>query len=170
MKSTALAGTEYEIRYLSRQHLSEHRKQIADYTQEQVDEVKEGGPEAAVFKVTKDYDIVESLSELMVFDTPAEACGQTHPSAHPANAVFQAVVKHGVNQYYSLGLRVGFSDAEIEILCHNKPAYSDKLLAIIERKIHVTGEKAAEEAFLVACRKIPSPIYHAVMEELESQQ
>ena len=57
-------GTDYEMAYLSRKHLSEHKHQPAVYSQEEVNKAKNEGPSAFV---THDIDLSEQLSDLLVF-------------------------------------------------------------------------------------------------------
>ena len=57
-------GTDYEMAYLSRKHLTEHRDQPAVYSQEKVDKAMSEGPSAFV---THDIELSEKLSDLQVF-------------------------------------------------------------------------------------------------------
>lgn len=59
-----------------------------------------------------------------------------------------------------------FTDSEITALSYNKTP-ADSLLAILRRKAVKTGEKDSEEVFLEACKRLDSPIYGIVKEELD---
>lgn len=76
-----------------------------------------------------------------------------------------AIVKHGQAQWFGYGIRLGFSKAEIDSICFDKPLMTDKLLAIILRKEDSDG-KDGREILLEACRHVAHPFYGAVMDEL----
>ena len=57
-------GTEYEMAYLSRKHLTEHKDRPAVYSQEEVDKATSKGPFAFV---TYNIELSEQLSDLLVF-------------------------------------------------------------------------------------------------------
>ena len=75
------------------------------------------------------------------------------------------VLEHGSDRWYPIGRTIGSTDAEIRAITHDKPNYTDKLLAIIEgkRRGGLDNEKLRER-LLKACDKIS--ILGAVMDGL----
>jgi hypothetical protein len=80
------------------------------------------------------------------------------------NRVFQAVVKYGVAQWFSIGLAMGMTSPEVDACTFNKPSLGSKLEAIIELKVRCCGVKETEECLLSACKKIPDPIIGSILE------
>ena len=150
-------GTEYKMAYLSRKHLTEHKDQPAAYSEEAVEKAKQKGPSA--FVVHK-YKHGERLSDLLVFPP-----GEQHHSTEPA--IVHAVLTHGCAQWYELGLKLGFTDAEITEHCHNKAEGSGKLSVLLQRKANEVSPDILEDLILNACKTIPSPIYGRVKDELD---
>ena len=150
-------GTEYKVAYLSRKHLTEHKDQPDAYSEEAVEKAKPKGPSAFV---AYDYKHAETLSDLLVFP-PEEQCPATQP------AIFRAVLSHGCSQWYELGLELGFTRAKIVEYCHNVPECSGKLLVLLERKANEVSPEILEDLILNACKRIPSPIYGIVKDELD---
>ena len=77
--------------------------------------------------------------------------------------MFRAVLKYGVAQWYSIGLAIGITDAQIEACTFDKPSSGSKLQAIIEFKLHECGVKETERCLLSACEGIPQPIIGSVL-------
>jgi hypothetical protein len=77
--------------------------------------------------------------------------------------VLQAVLKYGVDQWFSIGLVVGLTGPQIHDLTDDKPSPHSKLEAIIELLERERGVKEAEKALLVACERIPHPIIGPVL-------
>ena len=157
--------TEYQTEYLSRKHLEEHKelKQVATYSQKEIDEAKakEEGAHAAVKQVVGDELIVESLGDLLV----VKPISQSAPVS--SSAVFNAVIGCGSCQWYSFGLKLDFNHDQIEALCHDKVTPADKLSAIIQVKTKQVGYvKKTDDLLLEACRHLPDPIDGAVKEKL----
>ena len=75
----------------------------------------------------------------------------------------EAVLKYGVTQWFSIGLVIGFSGAQIDTCTFDKPSHSSKLQAIIELKVRECGVKETEECLLTACERIPQPIIGSVL-------
>lgn len=151
-------GTEYELGYLSRKHLTEHKAEVAMYSEKAINEVLQKGSTAAVRYVTDDYELVESLAELMVV-LPRP------PQAEHHSRVIQVVLEHGSAHWYEIGVALGFNDSEIEGLSYNKPTPSGKLLAILNQATARDGEDKVKEVLLNACKKVK--IYGAVTDELK---
>ena len=82
-----------------------------------------------------------------------------------------AVVSHGINQWYGLGLALGLEHALIQSIADNKPSHADKLRALIEKKRQQVGSEKLTEELLNACQNIPHPIRGVVEQTLkESSQ
>ena len=81
--------------------------------------------------------------------------------------VFQAVLKHGGGQWFSIGLAMGFTGLEVEVCTSNKPSSGSKLQAVIEWKVRECGVKETEKCVLTACEGIPQPIIGSVLEYIE---
>ena len=150
-------GTEYKMAYLSRKHLTEHRDQPAAYSEEAVEKAKPNGPSAFV---AYDYEHAETLSDLLVL--PARE--QRH-TTEPA--IVRAVMAHGCAQWYELGLKLGFTDAQITEYTYNKAEGSGKLSVLLQRKANEVSPDILEELILKACKTIPSPIYGGVKDEFD---
>ena len=144
-------GTDYQMAYISRKHLTEHMNELAVYSAEEVERAKNKG---ASF-VTYDIELAEQLRDLLVFPP-----GEQRPPMKPA--IVRAVLAHGCSQWYALGLELGFSDAEISEHCHNKPEDSNKLLVLLEKKSNEVSLEILEDLILNACSRIPRPIYGIV--------
>ena len=150
-------GTEYQMAYLSRKHLTEHKDKLAVYSEEEVEKAKCKGPSAFV---THDIEMSEQLTDLLVFP-PREQYPTTK------SAVVRAVLAHGCAQWYALGLELGFTDADISDHCHNKADDSNKLLVLLEKKSNEVSLEILEDLILKACRRIPRPIYGRVRDDLD---
>ena len=84
-----------------------------------------------------------------------------------SNKVFQAVLEHGVGQWFSFGLEMGFTGSQIETCTSDKPLHGSKLQAIIELKVRECGVRETEKCLLTACERIPQPIIGSVVEYIE---
>lgn len=81
--------------------------------------------------------------------------------------VKEAVVKHGSNQWYTIGLKLGLNHNEMSAITYDKPNPARKLLSIINtKKAEVTATIMAENLLRV-CSQILTPINKIVQEELE---
>ena len=83
--------------------------------------------------------------------------------------VFKAVLKYGSTQWYSIGLKMGFTDPQIKACTHDMPSLSSKLEAIIEMKVRECGAQATGECVLSACERIPQPIIGSVLDEMSER-
>ena len=93
--------------------------------------------------------------------------GEETVLAKPLNKVTQTVIQLGQNQWYSFGVLMGFSEAEISAICFDKATTADKLLAIIRYKTEKIGELETDNTLLEVCKRLPSPIYGNVTQQLE---
>ena len=84
-----------------------------------------------------------------------------------SSKVFQAVLEHGVGQWFSFGLEMGFTGSQIETCTSDKPLHGSKLQAIIELKVRECGVRETEKCLLTACERIPQPIVGSVLEYIE---
>ncbi|XP_062508328.1 uncharacterized protein LOC134184604 [Corticium candelabrum] len=179
-------GTEYQTEYLSRKHLKEHKelKQVATYSQKEIDEAKakQEGAHAAVKQVVGDELMVESLGDLLVVSSRA-ATGQCNVTlnadmkinvlrelgveASHLGLTFQqgnmpdfksirdAVVKHCSSQWYEIGLTVlGLNSDEIRRQTFDIPYSTGKLLALIEARRTKDGGSKTAEDLLRMCYNI----------------
>jgi hypothetical protein len=80
------------------------------------------------------------------------------------------VLKYGQCQWFSFGKLLGFSMDETEGLCYNKPTPAEKLGAIISEKQKQIGLHETRELLLAACKRVPSPIYGIVKDNLNTQR
>ena len=83
--------------------------------------------------------------------------------------VFQAVLKHGVGQWFSIGLEMEFTGSQIEAYTSNKPTHGSKLQALIELKLRECSVRETEKCLLTACEKIPQPIIGSVLQYIERE-
>ena len=81
--------------------------------------------------------------------------------------VFQAVLKHGGGQWFSIGLAMGFTGSEVEVCTSDKPSSGSKLQAAIEWKVRECGVKETKKCVLTACEGIPQLIIGSVLEYIE---
>ena len=150
-------GTDYEITYLSRKHLTEHKDQPVAYLEEAVENAKKISPLAYV---AHDTNLADTLTDLLVFP-PGEQRSATKP------AIVRAVLAHGCSQWYELGLELGFTRAEILEYSHNIAEGSGKLLVLLERKAHEVSPESLDSVILSACSRLATPIHGIVKDELD---
>ena len=81
--------------------------------------------------------------------------------------MFQAVLKYGVEQWYSIGLEMGFTGPQIKACTFDIPSHDSKLQAIIQQKVCECGVNETEKCVLAACEGIPQPIIGSVLEDIE---
>ena len=82
-------------------------------------------------------------------------------------AVKDAVVKHGSNKWYEIGLKLGLNENEIRNSTYNIPTEDGRLLAVIEAKKTKVGKNITAKDLLRACHQIPTPIDKQVEGELK---
>ena len=87
---------------------------------------------------------------------------------HDAEAIIDAVLKHGASRWYAIGLKLGYSDDEVKTMTCHTSDFADKLLAIVQAKSKSVGERKLLEDLLLACKNISNPIIGAVGHELRA--
>ena len=147
-------GTQLERYYLSPTHMRETKEYPAGFKEDDVKSAAAKGPCTKVVSRCQGDVITENVCDLFASASISE------PSH--SNPVVRAVLGCGRDQWFSLGVELGFSEVEINSVCHDKPSHADKLLAIILQKVKQEGEETAVALLLEACKSIPSPIYGAV--------
>ena len=85
------------------------------------------------------------------------------------NAVVKAVVDNGQDQFYSFGIELGMTQAQINATVGGKPSNADKLRSIIDRSKAVVGEEKLVDDLLNACGRLPNPIKGVVEDHLRLQ-
>ena len=81
--------------------------------------------------------------------------------------VRRAVVKHGCNQWYEIGMELELNHNEIIDKTHVIPTSTGKLLAVIEAKRVKDGKEKTAEDLLRACYCMSTPIGKQVEDELK---
>jgi hypothetical protein len=87
----------------------------------------------------------------------------------PDNNVFRAILKYGVDQWYSIGLEMGFTGPQIKGCTFDIPSSESKLQAIIQKKICDCGVRETENCLLAACENIPHPVIGAVLQAIKKE-
>lgn len=77
-----------------------------------------------------------------------------------------AVKECGSARWKVLGLAMGFTDNQVEVLTQNTIDFSDKVQLIVDAKRREVGELQAKESLLKACSAIEPPIIEPVREKL----
>ena len=80
--------------------------------------------------------------------------------------LIKAVVEHGSDRWYEIGRKLDMSASGINCLAGDKPSYSSKLRAIIDRKRQQLGDKELGTKLLEACFKVDVVVGKAVQQEL----
>ena len=142
-------GTDYEMGYLSRKHLTEHKEPIAIcmYTEKTIHQIIQEGSSTVVQGITDEYELVESFRDLMV----------VLPLLQPRRLrrVIQAILRHVSSEtWYELGIALGFSSRQLDSECCNKPSPGGKLLATVHLIITRDGANKAVKVLLTACEKV----------------
>ena len=85
--------------------------------------------------------------------------------------VVEAVIREGQSQWYSFGVAMGFSDAQVKGLCFDKRTAADNLLVIIRSTTDKNSEKKTDNIneLLEACKLLPLPIYGTVKDQLDKR-
>ena len=91
----------------------------------------------------------------------------TGEDASEVDSLVAAVVAHGIDQWYGLGLALGLEHALIKSVADTKPSHADKLRALVEEKRQQVGSEKLREELLKACQNIPRPIRGVVEQTLE---
>ena len=80
--------------------------------------------------------------------------------------VLSAVLKHGLDQMYSIGRKLGLTASQMTAITRPIPTNEERLRALFETKAKSIGRKKAGEQLLEACGTIPYSILRKVMDEL----
>jgi hypothetical protein len=96
----------------------------------------------------------------------AKSCSQQSVGNCDAETLFQAVVSCGCEQWYSLGIALGYSSCEMDVMTSGVLDHAGKIKVVFNRTVDHIGEKAAVERVLEACRCIPHPIIDDVVDSL----
>ena len=88
---------------------------------------------------------------------------------HDPQLVLSAVLKHGPEYWYLIGLKLGFTASQVKAITFAIPRDEDKLTALFETKANAIGQDEGAEQLLDACGTIPNPILGVVMEELTGE-
>ena len=87
-----------------------------------------------------------------------------------ADLVRRSVQSHGSDQWYDIGLEMGFTDSYLRTITDSIPTYPGKVRAIFEAKAKEIGRENAAISLLQVCKTIPNPIDGIVEEELKKSQ
>ena len=87
---------------------------------------------------------------------------------HDPQLVLSAVLKHGPECWYPIGLKLGFTAGQVKAITYI-PRDEDKLPALFETKANALGRDEAAGQLLDACGTISSPILGVVMDELTGE-
>ena len=80
--------------------------------------------------------------------------------------VIKAVVKHGSDKWYQIGLALGLTNATVTSTTHTIPSCPGKLHAIIEMRRQHVGNDRVRNALVNICFDLDTPIAVAVRDEL----
>ena len=85
------------------------------------------------------------------------------------NSLIKAVVDNGQDQFYSFGIKLKLTDAQIRSTTDDKPSKADKLRAIIDRRRAEVGNEKLFKELLTACGEVYHPIKGVVEDQLKQQ-
>ena len=77
-------------------------------------------------------------------------------------ALTWSVMKHGADQWYSLGIELGYRHAQVIAFTKDMKRDELKLRALINQKRAELGREKLTDCLLSACKDIPYPIYETV--------
>ena len=83
--------------------------------------------------------------------------------------VLSAVLKHGPECWFPIGLKLGFTAGQVKAITFAIPRDEDKLTALFETKANALVRDEAAEQLLDACGTILNPILGVVMDELTGE-
>lgn len=81
--------------------------------------------------------------------------------------MIKLVLKHGCSDHLSVGLKLGFSNAEIIATTAQQLTAKAKLQALIQEEVMRSGKPTTAKKLLEVSQIVPTPFYGAIMEELE---
>ena len=82
-------------------------------------------------------------------------------------AVLEAVVKCAPHEWYSIGLKIGFTDGQITDMTDGLRTSAAKIEKVVNVKAADIGEQEATELLLEACERISNPVIGAVRMKLQ---
>jgi hypothetical protein len=151
-------GTQLERYYLSPVHMKEAHIYPAGFKEFDVQLAAAEGHNSKVTSSFRGDIIIEDVCNLFA---SVSVFGPSH-----YDSVIAAVLKHGRDQWFSIGVKLDYSIAEVNSICHDKPTNADKLLSIILQKSEDVGKKTTLDLLMKACKSIPSPIYGSVRDQI----
>ena len=83
------------------------------------------------------------------------------------DCVIKAVVKVAAAQWRSIGLEMDYSNGQLNSLTEGAPNHSSKLEMIVRQKAAAIGKAPAAQLLLEVCKRLPWPVYGAVMDDLK---
>ena len=93
-------------------------------------------------------------------------CASGHPLTD-AESVITAIIRVGSDQWYGIGLKLGFNHAQINDTVYSIPTNPDKLRSLIETRRMQVHDQIVLRELLNACVNIHTPIFGGVEEELK---
>ena len=81
-------------------------------------------------------------------------------------AVTHSVMKHGANQWYDLGIELGYEHAQVIASTKDMKRDESKVHALINQKRAEVGWQRLTDLLLNACKAILYPIYEAVAHDV----
>ena len=84
--------------------------------------------------------------------------------------VIKAVMKVAPDQWYSIGLGLGYSDGQLNECTKEMANGYEKLRKIILQYAATTGRVRAAQQVLLVCEKLPKPVHGGVLEQLGLQE
>ena len=81
-------------------------------------------------------------------------------------ALTRSVMKHGADQWYDIGIELGYKDPQVISSTKDMRRDESKLHALINQKHAELGGERLTDRLLNACKNIPYPIYEAVWNDI----
>jgi hypothetical protein len=81
-------------------------------------------------------------------------------------ALKRSVMTHGADQWYSLGIQLGYNCFQLVATTQMVSMPEEKLHIVMSRKHAEVGTKKVTDLLLKACKFIPYPIYEAVVSDV----
>ena len=80
-------------------------------------------------------------------------------------ALTRSVMKHGADQWYDLGIELGYEHAQVIASTKDMKRDESKLHALINQKCAELGREKLTDLLRHVCKTIPYPIYEAVVND-----
>ena len=81
-------------------------------------------------------------------------------------ALTRSVLEHGADQWYDLGIELGYKHCQVVASTKDMKRDESKLHALINQKHAELGREILIDRLLNACKVIPYPIYEAVWNDI----